>query len=218
MATRVSNRRLSQVLLVVLFALMINLPLAHSTYTAWRIEHHGDQVSALVTDHRERGSERLVQFRFPSTVDPDQTTWTAEVDQETYDDAVATGRLSVRVLADNPAAWHAEGEQTGHVALGITLIADLALIAAVLLLVRHRGRLRPELRMVAVEDVVRCPPGAALDRIDGVVYVVCGDVAEIGDDEIVLEVGERRVRVYLDGHANPVGYQQPAKVIGHMVG
>jgi hypothetical protein len=158
MAARVSNRKLSQVLLVVLFALMINLPLAHSTYTGWRIEHHGDQVTAVVTDHRERGSEQLLQFRFPSTVDPDQTTWTVEVDEATYDDAVASGRLSVRVLPDNPAAWHAEGEQTGHVALGITLIADLALIAAVLLLARHRGRLRPELRMVAVEDVVRCPP------------------------------------------------------------
>jgi hypothetical protein len=212
------NRRITQVLLVVVFALIINLPLAHSTYTDWRIDHHGEQVSATVTDHRADGSDHRLQFTLPADVDPDATSWTVEVDEATYDDAVRTGRLDVRVLPDDPAAWHAAGEQTGHVALGITLFADLALLACILLLVRYGGRLRPELRMVAVEDVVRCPPGAVLDRIDGVVYVVCGDVAEIGDDEIVLEVGDRRVRVYLDGHANPVGHQQPAKVIGHMVG
>jgi hypothetical protein len=212
------NRRITQVLLVVLFALIINLPLAHSTYTDWRIDHHGEQVSATVTDHRANGSEHLLQFTLPGDIDPDATSWTVEVDEATYDAAVRTGRLDVRVLRDNPAAWHAAGEQGGHVALGITIFADLALLACILLLVRYGGRLRPELRLVAVEDVVRCPPGAVLDRVDGVVYVVCGEVAEIGDDEIVLEVGERRVRVYLDGHANPVGHQQPAKVIGHMVG
>lgn len=212
------NRRVTQLLLVLLFALMINLPLAHSTYTDWRIDHDGVPVSATVTGHRQNDSGHLLQFTLPRDVDPDTATWAVEVDEATYDEGVRTGRLEVRVLRDDPSAWHAAGEQTSHVALGITLFADLALLGCALLLLRYRGRLRPELRMVAMEDVVRCPPGAVLDRVEGVVYVVCGEVAEIGDDEIVLEVGERRVRVHLDGHANAVGYQQPAKVTGRMVG
>lgn len=212
------NRRVSQVLLVLLFAAMINLPLAHSTITRWRVEHSGEDVTAIVTDHQVRDSENLLEFTFPKDVDPDQTKWTAEVDHLSYDYAVADGTIVVRVLPGHPSSYRAEGQVTGYVGLVLTLFADVALLICAWLLLRYRGRLRPELRLVAVEDVVRCPPGAVLDRIDGVVYVVCGDVLEIGDDEIVLEVGERRVRVFLDGHANPVGYQQPAKVTGRMVG
>jgi hypothetical protein len=33
----------------------------------------------------------------------------------------------------------------------------------------------------------------------------------------VLDLGDRQVRVDLAGHANPVGYQQPARVIGRIV-
>ena len=55
----------------------------------------------------------------------------------------------------------------------------------------------------------------ALDT--GLTYVVCGEVAELGDDEVVLDLGDRRVRVLLDGHANPAGYEQPVRVTGFMV-
>jgi hypothetical protein len=47
---------------------------------------------------------------------------------------------------------------------------------------------------------------------------VRGEVAEIAEDRIVLEVGNRRVAVLLDGHTNPVGHQQPAQVRGRMIG
>jgi hypothetical protein len=211
------NRRVSQVLLVVLFALIINLPLLHSTITDWRIERSGEDVTATVTDQRADG--HFLEFTFPQHVDPDQARWTADVDQATYDDAVASGTLVVRVLPGHPEAYRADGQVTGHFGLVVTLLADAALLSCVLLLVRFRGKLRPELRMVAVEDVVRCPPGVVLDRLDGgVLYAVCGEVAEIGDDEIVLDLGDRSVRVFLDGHANPVGHQQPARVTGRMVG
>ncbi|MCW2766213.1 MAG: hypothetical protein JWO11_2172 [Nocardioides sp.] len=214
----IRNRRLSQILLVLVFAAIINLPLLHSSFTKWRVERSGEDVTATVTDHQVRGSEHLLEFTFPKDVDPDQARWTAEVDGATYDAAVASGSLRVRVLPGHPSAYQADGQVTGHLGLILTLLADLALLVCTVLLLRYRGRFRPELRMVAVEDVERCPPGAVLDRIDGLVYTACGEVTVIEDDEIVLDLGGRMLRVYLDGHANPVGYQQPARVTGRMVG
>lgn len=39
-----------------------------------------------------------------------------------------------------------------------------------------------------------------------------GDVLELGEGVVVLDLGDRTLRVDLDGHRNPVGYQQPAQV------
>jgi len=102
--------------------------------------------------------------------------------------------------------------------LVITLLADLFLLAMLVLMLRFRSALRVELVLRATEDLERCPPGARLDRIAGLTYVVCGEVAELGDDEVVLDLGDRRVRVLLDGHVNPAGYEQPVRVTGFMVG
>ena len=77
--------------------------------------------------------------------------------------------------------------------------------------------MRVELVLRASEDLERCPPGARLDRIEGQRYLVSGDVVEIHDDEIVLDLGDRRVRVLLDGHRNPAGHQQTVRAIGYMV-
>ena len=43
-------------------------------------------------------------------------------------------------------------------------------------------------------------------------------MVEKSDDSVVLDLGDRRVVVELDGFANPVGYQQPAQVVGRMIG
>ena len=66
----------------------------------------------------------------------------------------------------------------------------------------------------ATEDLERCPPGSVLDQVDGLRFVVCGEVEEIEDDAVVLDLGDRRVRVILDGHHNPAGYQQPVRATG----
>lgn len=105
-----------------------------------------------------------------------------------------------------------------YTAVVVTLFADAALALMLYLLWRFRGRLRPQLQLVATQDLERCAPGSVLDRIEGDRYVVCGEVLEIGDDELVLDLGDRRVQVLLDGHANPVGHQQPARATGRMVG
>ena len=57
---------------------------------------------------------------------------------------------------------------------------------------------------------------AVLDQVDGLRFVVCGEVEELEDDAVVLDLGDRRARVVLDGHHNPAGYQQPVRATGTM--
>ena len=100
----------------------------------------------------------------------------------------------------------------GNDVLMVTLFADAVLVVIALLLWRFGGRMRPRLRAMALEDVVRCAPGVSLEQLDGDIYLIRGEVTAIEDGQLVLEVGDRSVLVYLDGHRNPVGYQQPAQV------
>ncbi|GEP39321.1 hypothetical protein NPS01_29840 [Nocardioides psychrotolerans] len=215
------SRRQALLLLALLFVL-VNLPLAHSTWTKSRVERSGVDVTAVVTDTREVTSDDetgyLVEFRFPTDVDPAQTLWTARIDAPTHDEAVETEQLAVRVLPDQPSAYVVQGQVSGRIGLWITVAADLFLLVMALLLARFRGRTAPALALVATEDLVRCKPGATLERLDGLTYVVEGEVLEISDDLVVLDLGDRLVRVHLDGHANPAGHQQPVRATGRMIG
>lgn len=209
------------VILVALLVLMINLPILHSTWTQWKVERSGVDVAATVTDHRvlsPNDPEYFLEFHFVDEIDPDQTSWIAEVDRATYDAAVASSQVDVRVLSDQPSAYQVEGQVKRHFGLITTLFADGVLLIMALLYWRFRKNLRPQLRLQAVEDVTRCPPGSVLDKLEGGLYVVCGEVSAIEGDEIVLDLGDRSVRILLDGHHNPVGYQQAARVTGRMVG
>ncbi|MBZ5738245.1 hypothetical protein [Nocardioides mangrovi] len=97
------------------------------------------------------------------------------------------------------------------VLVGVTLAIDLLLVLAVLLVVRYGASLRP-VEMIALSDVGRCAPGGRFERLDEDRWEVRGEVVEIAPDRVVLDTGGRRVVVHLDGHANPVGHQQPARV------
>ncbi len=57
------------------------------------------------------------------------------------------------------------------------------------------------------------PDNPAEYEATGQVESRLGLVITIGDDDLVLDLGDRQVHVDLDGHANLVGYQQPAKHI-----
>lgn len=212
------SRRLLSVLLVVFIAFVVNFPLAHSTYLRWQVERSGVDVVAEVVDTREVGGDRLVVFDVPGDDrrDPFEGA-VAEVDEATYDDASRTGQLDVRVLPDDSGVFRVEGQVTSRLGWVITLLADLFLVALVVLMVRFRAVMRVELVLRATQDLEPCPPGSRLDRLEGLRYLVAGEVAETGDDEVVLDLGDRRVRVLLDGHRNPVAHQQPARVVGYMV-
>ena len=209
------------VLLVVL-VFLINLPIVHSTITNWRVSSSGVDVTAEVTDARVTSPDDDPRYwlgiRFPEDIDPDQTIWPVEVDPATYDAALEARQIEARVLKSNPAAFRVDGEVRGWLGLITTLIAD-AILLLILLVVRRFGRRPgpPPLRLAAIGDVERCPPGGLVEQIEGSLYLVRGEVVAIEEGEVVLAAGEQEVVVVLDGHANPVGYQQPAQVRGRVV-
>jgi hypothetical protein len=211
-------RRWLTVVLIAFIAFVINFPLVHGTYLRWQLDRSGVDVVAQVTDTRETGDELLVQFTVPAEGRRESVEGAvAQVDRATYDDAVRTGELDARVLPDNGAVFTVEGQITSRLGLLITLLADLFLVAMVVLMLRFRAVMRVELVLRATEDLERCPPGSRLDRVEGQRYLVSGEVVEIEDDEVVLDLGDRKVRVLLDGYANPAGYQQPVCAVGYMV-
>ena len=208
--------RLKNVLLLGLVVVMINLPFLHSTWQQHRIDRDGVDIAATVTD--EDDGRLMVTFEVSDTHDQPGFGGTVHVDEATYDDAVTTRQVRVRVLPGSSTVWRVEGEIHSDVGLVVTVVADLSLLVLVLLLLRFGSRLRQEMVLVATEDLERCPPGSVLDQVDGLRFVVCGEVEAIEDDEVVLDLGDRRVRVVLDGHHNPAGHQQPVRATGTMRG
>ena len=207
---------LKNVLLVALVVVMVNLPFVHSTWQDHRLDQDGHDISARVTGHEERGDQRTVAFEVKDVDDYDDIRGSVSVDRATYDQAVASGRVQVRVLPGSSMVWRVDGETTSNLGLVVTVVADVFLLIMVLLLLRFGSRLRQEMVLVASEDLERCPPGSVLDQVDGLRFVVCGEVETIEDDAVVLDLGDRRVRVILDGHHNPAGYQQPVRATGTM--
>ena len=203
-------------LLVGLVVVMINLPFVHSTWQDHRIDEDGVAVTGTVTGHDQAGDQHSVTFEVEKTADRASFGGTVHVDAETYDAAVETEQVQVRALPGSTTVWRVEGQTTSNVGLVITVVADIFLLIMVLLLLRFGARLRQEMVLVATEDLERCPPGSVLDQVDGLRFVVCGEVETIEDDSVVLDLGDRRVRVILDGHHNPAGYQQPVRATGTM--
>ena len=207
-----------RILLVALVVVMINLPFVHSTWQDHRVAQDGVELLAAVTAHDQQGDRRLVTFAVAGRGDQPGFSGTVQVDQPAYDAAVESGEVRVRVLPGSSTVWQVDGEAHGSLGLVITIVADVFLLILVLLLLRFGSRLRQDMVLVATEDLERCPPGSVLDQVDGLRFVVCGEVEEIEADAVVLDLGDRRVRVILDGHHNPAGYQQPVRATGTMQG
>lgn len=212
------------ILLLLFLALVINLPIGHGAWIDHRLDTDGVDVTATLVDHGtlppDDDPKYFLDFRYPDDIDPDGGQWSVGVSEATYDDAVASERVQVRVLPDSPASFRVEGQETSGLVLGLTIFGDVVLLGMVLLTWRFGGSLRrgrPDLRMVATDDVQRCKPGSQLEQV-GDLWVAQGEVVEKTGDTVVLDLGDRRVVVELDGYANPVGYQQPAQAVGRMIG
>ena len=217
------RRRLKVWLLLALVLLVVNLPVVHSAWLRSQVERDGVDVTAEVIDEREVGDDHFLAFRLPDqvagqTLSDDDRSWTAQVDGSTYDEATRRRTVEVRVLPDRPAAYEVEGQVRSRAGLVVALGVDVLVGLMALLLWRFGSRLRPRLVLRATGDVERCAPGSLLERDEDDEYLVRGEVAEIDGDEVVLDLGDRQVLVHLDGHRNPVGYQQSAQVRGRMVG
>ncbi|MCD4523674.1 hypothetical protein [Nocardioides sp. cx-173] len=214
------SRRTKSLLLLAVVALLVNLPIAHSTWTGWRVDRDGEDVRATVTGTQLVADDGgyLVEFQMPEDIDPDESVWVAQVDRATYDEAIASAQIGVRVLRDDPSAYTVEGQVTSRVGLVVMGLVDLLLILAAVLLWRGRGRAGHALVLRATADVERTRPGPGIEKQHDGQYVVSGDVVSLEADRIVLDVEGREVTVLLEGHRNPVGYQQPARATGHLVG
>lgn len=208
--------RASWVLIAVVIVL-VNLPVVHSTWTRSSVERSGVEVLADVTEARNLGTAASpswwLSYELPRAIDPDQATWSAEVDAATYEKAEAGGTVPVRVIEGEPANAIVQGEVRSSAGLIGTLIADVLLLALLLLLWRVRRVGRREVETVeALEDMAPARPGATWEDLGDGTVRVSGEVLDHDDHEVVLDLGDRLVRVVLDGHANPIGHQQPAQV------
>ena len=214
----------TRILVVVVLIAVINLPLVGSTIQGWQVDSSGKNVVASLTDYETLGSADdptyWVKFTFDKSVDPQQRPWIAQVDQAHYEQARSTRQVRVRVVPKHPSSYRAAGQVHGKVGLVVTLLADLALLGFVLL-ARRYGKVRRKagvLRVAAIEAVTRGPMEPGVEQIEGDLYLVRGDVLKHDDHEVWIDAGTDVVIVILDGHANPVGYQQAAQVRGRLVG
>jgi len=212
------NWRLRNVLLVGLVVVMINLPFLHSSWQNHRIAADGVDVAATVTDHDVDAGDRFVTFSVDEAGDQPAFGGTVRLEPQAYAAAVESERVQVRVLPGSETVWRVDGEARSSAGLAITLLADLFLLVLILLLLRFGARLHSDLVLVATEDLERCPPGSVFDQVEGQRFVVCGEIEEMEEDVVVLDLGDKRVRVLLDGHHNPAGYQQPVRATGTLRG
>lgn len=195
---------------VLLLLLVVNLPFLHGAWVGRDVDRNGVDVTATVTATRSSGDGGLVDFRYDRRIDPDQETWTAALGEDAYAAAVATDTLQVRVVPGSPNRYEVVGEQGAGVLVVLTVVADVFLVLALVLLLRRRTA--SQLVLVAVEDVARARPGGRLDRLSPTAYFVSGEVTLIESGAVVLDTGTQQVRVELGEFENPVGYDQPAQV------
>lgn len=212
--------RWRRLLLVVVGLVVINLPWLANQWQQHRVSTEGVVVTGTVVSVRPSGGGNgWVDFTFPSSIDSSGRVRTAEVDPPAYAAAGTTRQVTVRVLADSPSAFKVQGQRPSHIGTIITLVGDVLVAFLVLLSLRLGGRIRrPPLVARAVGDVQECLPGSALDKQPDGSHVIRGEVKELRGDTMVLDLGDRDVTVHLDGHANPIGEQQPAQVHARLVG
>jgi hypothetical protein len=213
----VRGTRIGSVVLIAILVLLVNAPLVRSVLTDLRLGREGVVGTAEVLDSTEREGG----FYLAVDLDPARV---VRVDEQAYDEAVAAGEIGTRRLPDetDTALTRVEGQWRSPVAYVVVGALDLALLAGIVLYVRVRPRLRPELVLRAGSDLQPADDGSVLDRVEAQSYVVAGRVDGLpreGADgpEVVLDLGDRRVRVLLDGHRCAVAPGETARVDGVMI-
>ena len=168
--------RLKNVLLVGLVVVMINLPFVHSTWQQHRIDQRRRRRRRDGHRPRPGDGQRLVTFEVADSDDQPGFGGSATVDEATYDDAWPPGRCRCGCSRARRRSGGSRAQTRSNLGLVITVVADVFLLVLVLLLLRFGSRLRQEMVLVATEDLERCPPGSVLDQVDGLRFVVCGEV------------------------------------------
>jgi hypothetical protein len=211
------NRRL---FFVVVMMVVLAFPLVSTLVTRARVERSGVDVTATVVEATRSGEAYLVAFRLPEDVDPEQRTYSATVDRASYEKAVESETITVRVLDGRPEAHRVEGEIDSNAPYVVTAVA-LAIVLIVGLWWVRVGRRRPPVRMRALGPLEPAADedAGSLERVpDEDIYEAVGTLLSADAAEAVLDLGERRVVVALDGHAHGVEVGSPARVRGSVIG
>ena len=140
--------RTRRLLFVVVMLLVLTFPLVSTLVTRARVERSGVDVTATVVETSRKGDAYLVAFRLPEEIDPDQDTYSAEVDRASYEKAVESKEISVRVLEGRPEAHRVEGEIHSKAPYVVVAVADALVLVVGLWWVRV-GRRRPTVRIRA---------------------------------------------------------------------
>ena len=136
---------------------VLTFPLVTTLVTRAQIERSGVDVTATVVQTTKNGDAYLVAFRLPEEIDPDQDTYSAEVDQATYEKVGASKEIGVRVLEDRPEAHRVEGEIRSKAPYVTVAVADALVLGVGLWWVRH-GRRRPTVLIRANSPLYRPTP------------------------------------------------------------
>ena len=212
--------RTRRLLFVLVMLVALTYPLVNTLVTRARLERSGVDVTATVLDTPRNGDSYLVVFRLPKDIDPDQRNYSAEVDKASYAKASASRQIRVRVLKDRPTAHEVEGGIRSRAPWLFTAVGDAMVLIVGLWWVRV-GRRRPTVRMLAEDDPepAELEGGAGtLTRIDGDKYEVVGQVESASGSEVVVDVGDRKVVVFLGGRPNPVETGAVLRARGPLVG
>jgi hypothetical protein len=206
-------------LFVLVMLFVLTFPLVNTLLTRARIDRDGEDVTATVVRSTTDNGRHLLAFRFPEAIDPEQETYSAQVDVTTFRRAEETQRVVVRVLEGEPRRHHVEGEVYSRSPWVFTIVGDLVVLVVGLWWVKV-GRRRPSLRMRAMRDLEAAgaeePTGLTTDN--GEVYVAVGAVTAVEGSTVTLALDDRSVVVRLNGHDNQVAVGSRARAWGALVG
>jgi hypothetical protein len=198
---------------------VINVPLLLHEWQLHRAATEGVLVQATVVAVGPSGSNTLVTFRLPASVDPSQTDRSAVVDPGSGAAAARTHEIEVRVLSGHPSVFHVDGQVRSWSAIAVAVVADLMVLVLIAFSLRLGGRLkRPSLVAVALGDARAGDEGSLLDKQEDGTYVINGEVRESDAAAMVLGLRDRDVTVRLEGHLNPVEVGGRAQVRASLVG
>src|SRR5688500_12234976 len=112
--------------------MLINLPVAHSTWTRHRIAQDGIITTVEVLDAEgvpdDDPEVYFVTYRFDEDIDEEQNEYNSEVDEEAFTTARTSNQLQVRYLDGDPGAHVVEGEVRHRFVLVLLALGDLALL------------------------------------------------------------------------------------------
>lgn len=137
------------VAVLLLLAVVVNLPLVHQAWQHRQLDRDGRDVLAVVTGTEVLRPDspdpvHVVRFRLPEDVDPSGQSWPAEIDRVTYDTAEQSKRIEVRVQPGKPGNQQVTGATSSSLGYVVIGVVDAIVVALGLLLWAHRRRRRED--------------------------------------------------------------------------